>query len=221
VWGVTAKRAELLAVTDWPDYGAELVDAEADREMNWVIALIENVRSARGEMNVPASLEVPLIEVALDAKGKTAFANNAALIRKLARLGEVSAGAAPKGSVSIPVAGGNFALPLAGIVDVSAEKARLEKSLGKLSKELGGLRGRLNNPKFVASAPDEVVAEAKENLAAREEEEEKLTAALARLAGIGAFCTSGTGWEADDRTGWRLKSSLGRLGHSLDRPFCA
>jgi valyl-tRNA synthetase len=185
LWGVTAKRAQMLAVTNWPAYGAELVDADADREMNWVIALIENVRSARGEMNVPASLEVPLIEVALDAKGKTAFANNAALIRKLARFGEVSAGAAPKGSVSIPVAGGNFALPLAGIVDVSAEKARLEKSLGKLTKELGGLRGRLNNPKFVASAPDEVVAEAKENLAAREEEEEKLTAALARLAELG------------------------------------
>jgi len=63
------------------------------------------------------------------------------MITKLARLGEVSQGEAPKGSVSIPVAGGSFALPLAGIVDVSAEKARLEKSLGKLAKELGGLRG--------------------------------------------------------------------------------
>ncbi len=185
LWGETAKRAEMLAVTDWPTYGAELVDAGADREMNWVITLIESVRSARGEMNVPASLEVPLVQVDLDAAGETAFANNAALIRKLARLGEITQGDAPKGSVSIPVAGGSFALPLDGIVDVSAEKARLEKSLGKLAKELGGLRGRLNNPKFVASAPDEVVAEAQENLAAREEEEAKLTAALARLAELG------------------------------------
>ncbi|MEM7471268.1 MAG: valine--tRNA ligase [Pseudomonadota bacterium] len=185
LWGVTATRAEMLAVTDWPDYGAELVDADADREMNWVITLIESVRSARGEMNVPASLEVPLIEVALDEKGRSAFANNAALIKKLARLGEVSQGDAPKGSVSIPVAGGNFALPLEGIVDVSAEKARLEKSLGKLAKELGGLRGRLNNPKFVASAPPEVVEEAQANLAAREEEEGKLKTALSKLAEIG------------------------------------
>ncbi len=185
LWGETAKRAEMLAVTDWPTYGAELVDAGADREMNWVITLIESVRSARGEMNVPASLEVPLVQVDLDAAGETAFANNTALIRKLARLGEITQGEAPKGSVSIPVAGGSFALPLDGIVDVSAEKARLEKALGKLAKELGGLRGRLNNPKFVTSAPDEVVAEAQENLAAREEEEAKLTAALARLAELG------------------------------------
>ncbi|WP_298296980.1 valine--tRNA ligase [uncultured Litoreibacter sp.] len=186
LWGETYKRDELLAVTDWPTYQAsDLVDENADREMNWVITLIESVRSARGEMNVPASLEVPLVQVDLDDAGRTAFANNEALIKKLARLGEVSTGEAPKGSVSIPVAGGNFALPLAGIVDVSAEKARLEKSLAKLAKELGGLRGRLNNPKFVASAPDEVVAEAKENLAAREEEEGKLKAALARLAELG------------------------------------
>ena len=53
-----------------------------------------------------------------------------------------------------------------------------------MAKELGGLRGRLNNPKFVASAPEEVVAEAKANLAAREEEEVKLNEALARLAEI-------------------------------------
>ncbi|MEM6595722.1 MAG: class I tRNA ligase family protein, partial [Pseudomonadota bacterium] len=185
LWGVTAKRAEMLAVTDWPEYGSELVDADADREMNWVITLIESVRSARGEMNVPASLEVPLIEVALDDKGQSAFAANATMIKKLARLGEVSSGEAPKGSVSIPVVGGSFALPLAGIVDVSTEKARLEKSLGKLAKELGGLRGRLNNPKFVASAPPEVVEEAQANLAAREEEEGKLKAALARLAELG------------------------------------
>ncbi len=83
------------------------------------------------------------------------------------------------------MAGGTFALPLAGVIDIAEEKARLEKALGKLAKELGGLRGRLNNPKFVASAPDEVVAEATENLAAREEEEGKLKAALARLAEIG------------------------------------
>ena len=78
--------------------------------------------------------------------------------------------------------GGTFGLPLAGLIDVGEEIARLEKTMRKLGKELGGLRGRLNNPKFVASAPDEVVAEARENLALREEEEAQLKAAIARLA---------------------------------------
>jgi valyl-tRNA synthetase len=135
-------------------------------------------------MHVPAGLKVPLVQVDLDAAGRTAFANNDALILKLARIDSVTEGASPKGSVTIPVAGGNFALPLAGIIDVAEEKARLEKTLGKLAKELGGLRGRLNNPKFAESAPADVVAEARENLAAREEEEAKLNAALERLSQI-------------------------------------
>ena len=73
-------------------------------------------------------------------------------------------------------------MPLADLIDVAAEKARLSKKLGKIQKELGGLKGRLNNPKFVASAPEEVIEEARENMALREEEETQLNAALARLA---------------------------------------
>ncbi|WP_298257440.1 valine--tRNA ligase [uncultured Litoreibacter sp.] len=182
LWGETAKRDNMLVHEDWPTYGNELIDKNADAEMNWVIALIDAVRSARGEMHVPAGLKVPLVQVDLGDAGLTALGNNEALILKLARIENVSVGEAPKGSVTIPVAGGNFALPLEGIIDVDEEKARLEKSLGKLAKELGGLRGRLNNPKFAESAPADVVAEARENLAAREDEEAKLKAALARLA---------------------------------------
>ena len=68
---------------------------------------------------------------------------------------------------------------------MAAEKARLEKTLGKLAKELGGLRGRLNNPKFAASAPPEVLEETKANLALREDEEAKLKDAMSRLAELG------------------------------------
>ncbi len=181
LWQVTATRDKMLVHADWPTYGAELVEDAADREMNWVIYLIEAVRSARGEMHVPAGLKVPLVQVDLDDAGKAAFKANEALILKLARIDSVSEGEAPKGSVSIPVPGGSFALPLAGIIDIDEEKARLEKTLGKLAKELGGLRGRLNNPKFVESAPADVVEEAKANLAARESEEAKIVAALERL----------------------------------------
>jgi valyl-tRNA synthetase len=84
----------------------------------------------------------------------------------------------------VPVRGGTFGLPLAEIIDIGEERARLEKTLARLEKELGGLRGRLDNPKFVESAPDEVVEETRENLAAREAEAEKIRAALARLAEV-------------------------------------
>ncbi|SFI50970.1 valine--tRNA ligase [Celeribacter neptunius] len=185
LWGTIKPGRGMLALTDWPELSMDLVDAEADTEMNWVIDLIETIRSSRAEVHVPAGLKIPMVQVELDAAGKTAWANNEALIMKLARLDSLSEGPMPKGAITISVAGGTFALPLEGVIDIAEEKARLEKALGKLAKELGGLRGRLNNPKFVESAPEEVVAEAQENLSAREEEEAKLKAAVARLSEIG------------------------------------
>ena len=186
LWGQIAERDKMLVHTDWPAYGEDLVDAEADREMNWVIGLIEAIRSVRAQMHVPAGLKVPLLQAELDERGQGAWARNEAMILRLARVVGVQAvDTLPKGAVTIAVEGAVFGLPIADIIDVDEEKARLEKVLGKLAKELGGLRGRLNNPKFVESAPEEVVEEARENLAAREEEEAKIKDALARLAEIG------------------------------------
>ena len=183
LWGALGERAKMVVHADWPTYtAAELVDAAADREMNWVISLIEGIRSARSQMRVPAGLRIPMIVTELDAAGQAAWDRNEAMILKLARVVDLThADAFPKGSITVAVPGGTFGLPLADIIDIDAEKERLEKSLGKLAKELGGLRGRLNNPKFVASAPDEVVEEARANLAEREEEEVQLKAAMDRL----------------------------------------
>ena len=183
LWGALGDRKKMVVHADWPTYtSAELVDAAADREMNWVISLIEGIRSARSQMRVPAGLRIPMIVTELDAAGETAWERNEAMILKLARVVELThADAFPKGTITVAVPGGTFGLPLADIIDIDAEKDRLEKSLGKLAKELGGLRGRLNNPKFVASAPDEVVEEARANLAEREEEEAQLKAAIERL----------------------------------------
>lgn len=183
LWGALGARAKMVVHADWPTYSsAELVDAAADREMNWVISLIEGIRSARSQMRVPAGLRIPMIVTELDDAGQAAWARNEAMILKLARVVDLThADAFPKGTITVAVPGGTFGLPLADIIDIDAEKERLEKSLGKLAKELGGLRGRLNNPKFVASAPDEVVEEARANLAEREEEEAQLKAAMDRL----------------------------------------
>ena len=183
LWGALGERAKMVVHADWPTYSAaELVDAAADREMNWVISLIEGIRSARSQMRVPAGLRIPMIVTELDPAGQAAWDRNEAMILKLARVVDLThADAFPKGTITVAVPGGTFGLPLADIIDIDAEKERLEKSLGKLAKELGGLRGRLNNPKFVASAPDEVVEEARANLAEREEEEAQLKAAMDRL----------------------------------------
>ncbi|WP_171173603.1 valine--tRNA ligase [Ruegeria sp. HKCCD8929] len=186
LWGLTAGRAKMLVHADWPGYkAADLIDPDADREMNWVISVIENTRSARAQMRVPAGLYVPMIVTEIDDHGQAAWDRNEVLIKRLARIDSLTkADELPKGTISITAPGASFGLPLADIIDIGAEKERLEKAKGKLAKELGGLRGRLGNPKFVASAPEEVVEEAKANLAAREEEEARINEALARLSEI-------------------------------------
>lgn len=186
LWGNTAKRDTMLAHAEWPTYGTELVNADADAEMNWVITAIENIRSTRAQMHVPAGAKIPMVVTEFSDQARTAWEKNEAMIQKLARITTLDqVESFPKGCASVAAPGASFGLPLADVIDVEAEKARLEKTLGKLAKELGGLRGRLNNPKFAASAPEEVVAEARENLALREEEEAKIKEALARLAEIG------------------------------------
>ena len=137
-------------------------------------------------MHVPAGLKVPMIVTDMDATAQAAWDNNEAMIKRLARVETLEKKEEfPKGTVAIPAAGAPFGLPLEGIIEIAEEKARLQKSLDKLAKEMGGMKGRLNNPKFAASAPPEVVAETQANLAARQEEADQLQAAYDRLAEIG------------------------------------
>jgi valyl-tRNA synthetase len=184
LWGKKA-RPKMLVHADWPKYGSELIDAEADAELNWVIRMIEATNSARAQMGVPAGNFVPCVVKGFEATAQTAFTRNEAVIKRRARIESLTpVEDFPKGTVTLAVSGGTFGLPLADVIDVDKEKARLEKSLGKLAKELGGLRGRLNNPKFVDSAPEEVITETRENLAAREAEEAKLKEALERISEV-------------------------------------
>ncbi len=185
LWSTTGSRAKLLVHTDWPSYATDLVDAEADQEMNWATKLIEEIRSARAQVHVPVGLKCDLVASELAPAARQAWARNEVLIKRLARVETLTEGAAPKGSIALALEGASFAIPLAGLIDIAEEKSRLQKTMDKLAKEIAGLKGRLGNPNFAASAPEEVVAEATANLEAREDEAAKLQAALARLAEIG------------------------------------
>ena len=183
LWSQTGSHEKPLIHTDWPTYqAADLIDKNADQEMNWVIDLIDAIRSARTQMHVPAGAKIPMLQIDLDTAGQTAWTNNQDLIKRIARIDSLTpADSVPKGAITVPVQGGTFALPLADIIDIKAEKTRLEKSLEKLNKEINALSGRLNNPKFTASAPEKVVAESRENLTIRTDEADKIKAAIQRL----------------------------------------
>ena len=182
LWETLSKRKEMLVHCDWPEYDNALIDHAADLEMNWVVNLIESIRSARAQLRVPAGLKIPMIFVEMDSEAKQAWENNSEMIQKLARITELtSADEIPKGSIAISAKGASFALPLEGIIDVEEEKKRLSKSLDKLQKEISALKGRLQNSKFIESAPEEVILETQENLVLREEEEAKLSSAASQL----------------------------------------
>ncbi len=183
LWATTGTRAGMLVHQDWPTFCAELIDDASDREMTWTTGLIDEIRSARAQMHVPVGLKIDLVATEFGAEARQAWANNEALIKRLARVETLTeAATTPKGSIAVAAEGAAFAIPLEGIIDIAEERARLQKAFDKLAKEIGGLKGRINNPAFVASAPEEVVDEARANLEAREEEAAKIKAALDRLA---------------------------------------
>ena len=185
LWGTSDDRTSMLVHAEWPNYGADLVDPAADEKLNWVISFIDAVRSARAQMNVPAGLYIPVLAINIDPAARAAYTANEAMIKRLARIDNLSdATETPKGAISVNAGASSFALPLKDIIDVDKENARLSKNLLKLEKEIKGLEGRVNNPKFAQSAPAEVVEEAKANLSERQGEAEIVRAALARLAEI-------------------------------------
>ncbi|MDE0695683.1 MAG: class I tRNA ligase family protein, partial [Boseongicola sp.] len=183
LWALSAPtREKMLVHADWPTCGAELVDAEAESEIAWVIDLVEKVRSVRGEMNVPAGTKTQLLKLSLDAAGETAWANNESMIMRQARIEALTdADAAPKGSATIAALGGTFALPLEGLIDVAVERKRLEKAVGKLERDFAGLQGRLDNRKFRENAAEDVIAETEEAATQKAEELGRLRTALGRI----------------------------------------
>ena len=183
LWGSLGKRSSLLVHQNWPNYTTtDLVEPEADQEMNWVISLIENIRSARQQMHVPAGLKIPLIYQEMTVGAQKTFERNSIMIMKLARISDVERiNNFPKGTVSVSASGAIFGLPLADVIDIEAEKSRLVKAEEKLTKEINSMEGRLNNSKFVNSAPPEVVNETRDNVEKRKEEQLQVTKALKRL----------------------------------------
>ncbi|RJL18206.1 valine--tRNA ligase [Paracoccus siganidrum] len=184
LWRLTGDRTKMLVHGDWPAYGAELIDAAADREINWVIALIEGVRSARAQMGVPAGAKLDLVVTEADVAARSALAANAPLIERLARVNAPVDGRAGKGMIAVAAQGASFALPIGEVIDVAAETARLQKALARSEKDAEGLRKRLGNPKFTENAEAEVIEETRDKLAALEDDIARLNAALAQLAAM-------------------------------------
>ncbi len=181
LWHKLGTREYELIVAQWPVPEAE-VSKDASDVIDWVIELTTNTRSAKNELGIaPGAKLAAYLANASDVATRTIERSSAA-IERLARLTPVTIGEAPAGPAMQVTAGEDvFIIPLEGIVDVAAEKARLEKALAASQKEAKSLEGRLGNPAFAEKAKPEAVEKARADLAHHAGEVERVTAALARL----------------------------------------
>jgi valyl-tRNA synthetase len=183
LWHAMGERPYDLIVAKWPMPDARALDPEAGPEIDWLIRLVSGIRAARTELGVPPGAKLPLH---IRDAGPTTLARiqrNAAAIRRLARIETIDSGEAPTGgSAQIVVEEATFVLPLEGVIDIAAERSRLDKAMQAAAKERDSLAQRLGNPSFVERAKPEAVEKARADHADKAAEAERLEAALARLA---------------------------------------
>ncbi|HEV7342532.1 MAG TPA: valine--tRNA ligase [Sphingopyxis sp.] len=179
LWTGLGDRADYPLITaKWPEPNAER-DAEASADIDWLIKLVSELRGAKAELGLPPGARLTA-HFPASLKGRTD--KLAAQLDRLARLETVSFDRAPPGaSAQLVVEGETITVPLEGVIDIAAERDRLTKALAAAAKERDGLAGRLNNPSFVERAKPEAVEKARADHAAKADEADRLTAALARL----------------------------------------
>ena len=181
LWHKLGGRPYDLIVAKWPAFAAP-ADAADGGEIEWLIRLVSDIRAARAELNVAPGARLALH--VRDAAPQTAarLARHGAALERLARIASVHHDAAPAGGAAqLVVDEATYVLPLAGIIDLAAERARLEKAAAAAEKEASALNGRLASPGFTEKAKPEAVEKAREDFAARTAEATRLRAALARL----------------------------------------
>lgn len=182
--GEGASRDTLLCHADWP--APEFSDENSAADINWLIDLVTGIRSARSEMNVPPGATAPLVVVGANGVTQERLIRHDAAIKRLARVEAISvADVAPKGAAQIVVGEATACLPLGALIDLSAEKARIEKAIAKVDQEMARIAGKLNNEKFVANANPEVVAAERERYQELEVQKASLETALKRVLEAG------------------------------------
>ena len=186
LWAETGKfgpaREGMLITTEWPDLSGH-EDAESDAELAWLIDVISNVRSVRAEMNVPAGAKLQMVVTGAGEQTLSRLVAGTSLISRLARLDQISPQSeVPGESAQFVVGDSTYALPLAGVIDIAVEKARLEKEVGKLDGEIAQIDKKLGNEQFVAKAPEDVIEEQKTRRETAIERRAKILDALKRLS---------------------------------------
>ena len=170
--------APAMAALDDRDFS----DPAAEAEIGWVVDFVTAIRSVRSEMNIPPATLIPVVLSGASAETRERAQRWNDIVKRLARLAAIDfADRPPEGAVQLLVRGEVVALPLKGVIDLSAERARLDKEIVKADADIKRVDAKLGNEKFVANAPEEIVEEEKEKREAAVARKAKLQEALERL----------------------------------------
>ncbi len=187
LWGVTAdhgaKRDHMLALAAWAQHDG-LDDDAAEAEIGWVIDLVTSIRSVRSEMSIPPATQLPLVLAGASGETRARAGRWSEFVRRLARISDISfAETTPQGAVQLVVRGEVAALPLQGVIDLAAERARLAKEMAKCDADIARVDAKLGNADFLKRAPEEVVEGEREKREEAQARRAKLAEALQRLQG--------------------------------------
>ena len=175
--------AKFLMLENWPQIPENLMNKDADAEINWVVKAITGIRSVRSEMNVPAGSKIPLIVSGSNKLTQQRIVRHNDVLKRLARLDTITVqNDFPEGSIQSIVEEAVFAIHLNEVIDVTAETDRLKKEITKVEKEISKISGKLSNQGFLEKAPDAVIQENKSRLQDEQSKLEKLETALSRLS---------------------------------------
>jgi valyl-tRNA synthetase len=180
---IDENRGSALINAEWPDYSG-LAAPDAEAEMDWVVDLISVIRSVRAEMNVPPSAKLDLSVKGAQGADEARLKTHKALVLANARLESIAPvgdDADVSGAIQAVAGSLTLLLPLAGVIDLDQERARLKKEIAKLDGEIGKIEKKLSNQGFIAKAPPEVVEENRDRMQAAADAKAKVEEALSRI----------------------------------------
>ena len=177
---------ETIMLQPYPEFAAEKVSATAEEAINLIKNIILGIRNIRGEMNIAPGKKVPLLIARADKKQKALINKNQALLNNLAKLESITwlENETPPAAATALAENLELFIPMADLIDKTAEISRLEKEVSKLDKEINRSQQKLQNENYIKKAPDNVVTTEREKLADNQEAMAKLLAQLESIKAL-------------------------------------
>lgn len=187
VKGLTGKEGDTIMLQPYPEADLSKRDEQAESDIDWLKGVIVGIRNIRGEMNISPAKDLDILISNGSAEDQRRLEENRTFLTKLAKLSSITwlnAGDEAPMSATQLVGEMEVLVPMAGLIDKGAELARLKKEMEKLGKDVARVEGKLNNAKFMANAPEAVVAKEQEKIADAKSALDKLTEQYSKIEAL-------------------------------------